>query len=365
MLGLQTLGWIDHRLRQVFPRRNAEFFGGMSLILVGDFFQLPPVMQKPLYYNQNLTDVIELSGRKYCNQFSRSVFLKKVQRQQGDDQAAFRRALEEVRLLRLSRKSWELLCTRLQSKMTSQEVGSFHSALRIYSTKEQVNDYNYDHLVSVRKPAIQVVAINHGTGAQETAPDQAGNLLNKIPICVGARVMLTRNLWQPHGLVNGAQGHVFDLGWAPGADWHTDSPCVIMVVFDRYSGPAFMTTDGGRPVVPILPVKTEFVRGVETCSRTQFPLIISYAITVHKSQSITVDKVVTDLSERDFQPGLSYVALSRVKTIEGLMLDAPFDRCHLYRDQMPEGMQMKAYDQERRQQQVLHEALYGPPGSQL
>jgi ATP-dependent exoDNAse (exonuclease V) alpha subunit len=138
-----------------------------------------------------------------------------------------------------------------------------------------------------------------------------------------------------------------------------------MVAFDRYSGPAFMTTDDGRPVVPILPVKNEFVRRVETCSRTQFPLIISYAITVHKSQSITVDKVATDLSERDFQPGLSYVALSRVKTIEGLMLDAPFDRCHLYRDQMPEGMQMKLHDQERRQKQVLDEALYGPTGSQL
>ncbi|EXU94457.1 PIF1-like helicase [Metarhizium robertsii] len=57
---------------------------------------------------------------------------------------------------------------------------------------------------------------------------------------------------------------------------------------------------------------------------------------VHKSQSITEDVIVTDLSCRDFQTGLSYVAVSRVKTLQGLMLDAPFDCSHLFYESPPE-----------------------------
>ncbi|KMQ82069.1 atp-dependent dna helicase pif1 [Lasius niger] len=149
--------------------------------------------------------------------------------------------------------------------------------------------------------------------------------------------MLTQNIWHPTGLVNGAQGTVYDIGWAPGADTHRDPPCVIMMVMDKYTGPAYLTTDDGRQVVPILPVKRDFFLGTSACTRTQFPLMASYAITVHKSQSITVDKMVTDLSERDFQTGLSYVAVSRVKMLDGLMIDTPFERASLYYEKLPDG----------------------------
>ncbi|EXU94472.1 ATP-dependent exoDNAse (exonuclease V), partial [Metarhizium robertsii] len=140
----------------------------------------------------------------------------------------------------------------------------------------------------------------------------------------------------PVGLCNGARGTVYDIGWAPGADPVQDPPCVIMMEFDKYSGPVFLTTADGRKIVPILPVDRDFLIGSTLCTRTQFPLIVCYAITVHKSQSITEDVIVTDLSCRDFQTGLSYVAVSRVKTLQGLMLDAPFDRSHLFYESPPE-----------------------------
>ncbi|EXU94892.1 PIF1-like helicase [Metarhizium robertsii] len=352
MLGLRQLSWIDDRLREAFPSRNEDFFGGLNILLVGDFFQLPPVLQKPLYYDKEVQGV-EIKGRNAYRRFDKSVFLKVVQRQRGDDQKAFRTALGELRLLQLSVKSWKLLSGRVQAKLDDQEVARFANALRVYATKDRVNEYNHYHLDRLNRPVIQVKAKNVGFGAAAAPDDKAGNLAKQIPICVGARLMLTSNLWQPAGLCNGARGTVYDIGWAPGADPVQDPPCVIMMEFDKYSGPVFVTTADGRKIVPILPVDRDFLIGSTLCTRTQFPLIVCYAITVHKSQSITEDMIVTDLSCRDFQTGLSYVAVSRMKTIQGLMLDAPFDRSHLFYESPPEGMKMKLRDQELRKRQVL------------
>ncbi|OAQ57415.2 ATP-dependent DNA helicase PIF1 [Pochonia chlamydosporia 170] len=108
MLGLRQLSWVDDRLREAFPNRNEEFFGGLNILLVGDFFQLPPVLQKPLYYDKEVRGV-EIKGRNAYRHFDKSVFLKIVQRQRGDEQKAFRTALGELRLLQLSVESWNLL----------------------------------------------------------------------------------------------------------------------------------------------------------------------------------------------------------------------------------------------------------------
>ncbi|KAH7247403.1 uncharacterized protein BKA55DRAFT_471487, partial [Fusarium redolens] len=123
------------------------------------------------------------------------------------------------------------------------------------------------------QPAIKVMAKNIGNGADKATSEQAGNLAGQFPVCIGARLMLTHNIWQPAGLVNGARGTVYDIGWAPGADAHRDPPCVIMMVMDKYAGPSYSTTDDGREVVPILPVKRDFFLGTSACTRKQFPLL--------------------------------------------------------------------------------------------
>ncbi|KKP00882.1 hypothetical protein THAR02_07028 [Trichoderma harzianum] len=120
---------------------------------------------------------------------------------------------------------------------------------------------------------------------------------------------------------------------------------------------------GTRPywkINPILPVTRDFLVGNETCARTQFPLIVAFAITVHKCQSLTKDRIVTDLSTRDFQAGISYVAVSRVTSLQGLLLEAPFDRQSLYNHTPTEGMKMRLVDQQRRQAQQLTNPPYPP-----
>ncbi|KAF5139510.1 putative RNA-directed DNA polymerase from transposon BS [Metarhizium anisopliae] len=71
--------------------------------------------------------------------------------------------------------------------VTQSEVDSFSAALRVYSTKARVNEYNYEHMVHLHAPAIQVEAKNQGKGAAQAPSDNAGNLSNKFPIAKGAR----------------------------------------------------------------------------------------------------------------------------------------------------------------------------------
>ncbi|XP_044714781.1 ATP-dependent DNA helicase PIF1 [Hirsutella rhossiliensis] len=261
MLGIEQLARIDSRLRQALPQRSLEFFGGVSVLLVGDFFQLPPVRQKPLYSTSTSLSSLERRGQVAYRLFDRTVFLTTVQRQAGDDQAQFRRAF-----------------SRVQSRLTQSDVDSFRAALRVYSTR-------------------------------------------------------------PAGLVNGAQGTVYDIAWNPGAEPLEDP----------------------RPKIsPILPVRRDFLMGNETCARTQFPLMVAFAITVHKCQSLTKEQIVTDLATRDFQAGISYVAVSRVTSLQGLLLEAPFDRQSLYNHTPTEGMKMRLADQQRRQGQQLSDAPYPP-----
>ncbi len=185
-----------------------------------------------------------------------------------------------------------------------------------------------------------VEATHQGDGAEKAESQDAGNLSRRLPICIGARVMLTRNLRNGTGLVNGAQGTVYDIGWALGADPSQDPPLVVMVAFDRYTGPPYyideeeevaLRNNKAKLVVPILRVRQDYTLKGKTCSRTQFPLVVSYAITVHKSQGVTLPQVVCDISEREFASGLSYVAISRASRLDGLMFDVPFDRDRVYR----------------------------------
>lgn len=362
MLGLRMLGWVDRRLREIFPEQRDEFFGGISIILIGDFFQLPPVRQKPLYTeaNQSLSPDDQYGLNAYFA-FEKSVFLTTVQRQVGEEQAAFRQALLELREMKVAPESWQLLSSRCAVNLTQEERDQFRDALHIYPTKRKVQEHNHERMIRLDSPAIYVRAKNSGAGADKASSQEAGNLSQKFPVCVGCRVMLTRNIWPEVGLVNGALGTVNDISWAEGADPERDPPSIILVAFDKYSGPSF-TPDGsdapyqdseGKLIVPIQPTRQDFQYKNNACWREQFPLVIAYAITVHKAQGVTLSRAVCDVSDPEFASGLSYVAVSRVSTLGGLMFDSPFSMDRVSRNTPGRTMQLRINDYIRRQGLVL------------
>ncbi len=127
----------------------------------------------------------------------------------------------------------------MQSAFHTTSKSTSKTPSRIYTTRERVRSYNHDHMVNLDSPAIYVEATHQGDGAEKAESQDAGNLSRRLPICIGARVMLTRNLWNGAGLVNGAQGTVYDIGWGarggsvPGSASSGDGG------FRRYTGPPY------------------------------------------------------------------------------------------------------------------------------
>jgi ATP-dependent DNA helicase PIF1 len=285
----------------------------------------------------SLHDPRDKAGRMAYEQFTQTIELTTTVRQAGDDQAGFRDALDGLRNNCPTRAHWETLRVRAQSALPLDVFRRFDDAVRIYPANGMVKEYNTSYLERLDNAVLIIKAKNIGPQASKVESRDAGNLHNSLPLCIGGRIMLTENIWTSVGLVNGAIGYTYDIAWHNAIeDSRQEAPFVLLIKMDKYDGPACFPGCEAIPanVVLIFQSTRDFQYGGTACSRRQFPLTLAYAITIHKSQGATLEKAVLDISQRDFQSGLTYVAISRVTSLQGLMFDVPFslDQLQVKRD---------------------------------
>ena len=280
MVGRKTFGQIDTRLRQALPHRAEQLFGGCSIILFGDFGQLPPVMDLPLYTTVSRTALSDLGSTAY-QQFDHAIVLNQVMRQAGQDpsQVLLRDILLRLRNGQTTMADWQHLMTRTPTNVP--DLAPFHTALRLYPTTEAVVEHNISKLHASGQPIATIKAVHTGANASKASPDDAGGLHPVLCIAQGARVMLSSNLWVETGLVNGAMGTVAAICYKSG-EVPPSLPVSVMVRFDSYSGP--MYPDG---TVPITPLCRSWSMSGAQCSRLQLPLKLAWAVTIHKAQGLT------------------------------------------------------------------------------
>ena len=148
--------------------------------------------------------------------------------------------------------------------------------------------------------------------------------------------------------MNGSQGVVKKIWFNHSSNPRSHLPAVVFVEFQGYTGPQTPAWDGIEPSwVPIVSSTVTWESKAEKeLSCTQLPLTLAWAVTIHKSQGMTLEKVVVELGPSDFTPGLSFVAISRVKTLDGLAFRSRFEAARLQKVRETDSMQMLKDDNE-------------------
>lgn len=268
---------------------HARPFGGMQVVMCGDFFQLPPVCKMARGVGEPEMIFETQAWRQLIG--DRVVVMDEIFRQREPALISLLADLRRGALTDVSKHTLEV-----RRRIT--EVGGIpENTVRLYATRAQadaVNSNNLGHLLGEHQVFCAV-----DKGDERTLARLADHWMapKELKLKVGALVMLIFNQDVKEGLVNGATGTVVGL-----------SP--VQVKFDTYDGRQVIAKIENR----LWEIKSG---GVTIAARTQMPLILAWAITIHKCQGMSIARVEVNL-DRIFERGQTYVAFSRAMSLAGL-----------------------------------------------
>lgn len=277
-------------------KKNNLPFGGIQLLLVGDLLQLPPVMQG------DELRIFQASSWESCIQDY--VCLKVVHRQKENE---FIDALSRIRIGLVDDK----VLSFIEKVSRPVEYPEDLLPVNIYSIRSKADRFNNATLNKIKGQHQRYVAVDSSTASMGTEPRESDcPAPETLDLKIGAQVMLIRNLTSK--LTNGTIGVVTRYISLPddSADPHTNNTIPVV---------AFVLADGSlhTRAISYEVWESRYPNHRLRYSRKQLPLILAWAVTVHKSQGQTIQRLRVDLDDV-FEAGQVYTALSRAVSIETL-----------------------------------------------
>lgn len=315
MVRADLLDCIDRALR-LNRGRPHDAFGGVQMIFIGDLFQLPPVVtddeadrfsseyDSPYFFSAGVMQHIEMQ----------TIELKTVHRQK---EKAFVELLEKVRLNKLTDKAVEDWNERHDPYFDPREEPDYIHLTTTNKIAQQRNDHE---LRALSGKAWRLKAHSAGELPDRRMPSEAD-----ISVKEGARIMFTTNDGEKRW-VNGSLGTIIKiaakgLSKIPTLEVKLESGKTVSV--QPYKWELFQYRQDAHGNL------NEAVTG----TYTQFPIALAWAVTIHKAQGKTFDRVLVDMGWGAFAHGQLYVALSRCTTLKGLVLLKPFQKKDAILDQ--------------------------------
>jgi len=309
--------------------RNHKVFGGIPVLVVGDLFQLPPVNGEHVFFSPAWKSFFPL-------------FLTKPQRQKGD--LDFYHLLEELRFGHLSEKSRLMISEKIKDSQNSRAMINTTHVVGLRQISEQINTFICENLPfsdqcsdPILSMALDTLNFDVVDSNSDSLPfKNHTNLPQSIMIQEGARVMFLNNKLFEHDICNGTIG-------------------VVTKSIDHNNVEVTFPTRENIVKINVQKATANFeINGVHA-SRHQFPLQNAFALTVHKTQGLTLPHVTLTIDQNMFAPGQIYVAMSRSPSWDSLdIFDFDFDSLKVDRDVIKEYKRLKLLNEKGLIEMIQH-----------
>ena len=286
MLHAKQLNLVNQVLK--YFKENDQAFGGIQIVVAGDFFQLPPVGKN----EERNRDKFCFMSEAWVEAKFRICYLTEQHRQ---DDETLNQILNAIRAQNLQNQHFDAL-----TSVRKQDIGETFT--RLYTHNMDVDHLNFQHLNAIDGESHQFNAVLDGNEKLLETLKSSVRAPEELTLKKHAKVMFVKNNFDM-GYINGSLGEV--IGFEED-DEHGLLPKVQL-------------TDGSVLLVEPETWSVENDAGKIIASFQQIPLRLAWAITIHKSQGMTLEAAEINLSHT-FEKGQGYVALSRLKSLEGLRL---------------------------------------------